>query len=469
MNLLFILADQHRHDAIAAAGCSWIRTPNLDHLCTGGVRFTHCHSPAPMCVPARAALLSGRHPHETGVYGNSDCLDDSRFPTFSARLAEGHIAVEAIGRTHHMTHGCRFTRVLPGKSWPAEYGGPYGGRTLGKSPVDLDEYWDVRIARAGLRRLSEAMQTGQPTVSFVNLQMPHPPFTLPEPYYSRAEELARQMDPPRPPKGYFESHPVHHRSFWERQLEHISDDHLCRMKAYYYVSCEVADYAVGMLLDGLEELGIGETTPVIYSSDHGDLAGDHGLFSKGATMFDGEARVPLICRWPGRVPAGATCDHLVSLLDIGPSLLDAYGLPAEESFVGQSLWASACSEAPERGYITSVSGSPGGRHFAHMIRDRDWKLVEHTGDVGELYDLATDPGETVNRFGDPVAAPAQQRLREALLRHLVNTSAPSMRFDDATRTEQISELERDMETLESGGHDQTFALGQADARDIVRE
>ena len=468
MNLLFILADQHRHDAIAAAGCDWIQTPNLDRLCAEGERFMHCHSPAPMCVPARAALLSGRHPHQTGVYGNQDHLDDARFPTFATRLAQAGVVVDAIGRTHHMTHGCRYTEVLSGKSWPVDYGGPYGGRTLGKCPVELDDFWDVRIARAALQRLSAAVETGQPTVAFVSLQMPLPPFVLPEPYCSRAEALAERLDPPRPPEGYFESHPAHHRGFWEKQLRHIPDDHLRRMQAYYYVACEVTDYAVGVLLEGLQDLGIAETTPVIYASDHGDLAGDHGLFSKGCTLFDGEVRVPLICRWPGRVAPGTRCHDLVSLLDIGPSVLDAYGLPAEEDYVGQSLWAADGAADREREYVTAVSGAPGGRHFAQMIRDHEWKLIVHAGGAGELYDEVNDPGETVNRYDDPSAAEAQQRLQAALMRHLVGTPAPSMRFGDEARAAQMARLQEGMEILESEGHDESFTMAEAGGS-IVRE
>lgn len=468
-HVLLIVADQHRYDALSCAGHELADTPRLDALAVEGVRFTHCHSPAPVCVPARAAMLSGRHPHETGVYSNGEreALDDARFPSFGHVMRDHGITPHAIGRTHMMHHGCKPTNVLPGRSWPDPYGGPYGGRCLGKAPVELEEYWDVRIARAGITRLREAKASDEPTCVWVNLQMPHPPFVLPEPYYSQAEALWPQLAPPRPPKGYFDDRPAFLRAFWEQQLAHLPDEHLQRMKAYYYAACGVTDYAVGMLLDALDELGMRDETLVMYTGDHGDVAGDHGLFSKGAFQ-EGSVRVPLICRWPGAIEPGQTCDHLVSLIDIGRSMLEALGVDDPRPGPGRSLWPALRGEAQPRSHVLASSGTPGGDHFGYMARNHQWKLARYADGFSELYDVANDPAETVNRADDPATRDVQHHMQGELLTNLLATLTPPCVPDEQARAAQRERLSAETELLESEGHEQRDALEACDPAEIVR-
>lgn len=467
MNILFILADQHRYDALSCAGHPLTETPRLDGLAAQGVRFTHCHTPAPVCVPARGALLSGRHPHETGVYAGKDALDDERFPSFGHLMREHGITPHAVGRTHMLHHGCQYTQVLPGRSWPEPYGGPYGGRTLGKSPVQLEDYWDVRIARAGIARLREAKETQTPSCIWVNLQMPHPPFVLPEPYYSRAEALWPQLEPPRPPEGYFDDRPAFLRSFWESQLAHLPDEHLQRMKAYYYVSCGITDHAVGMLLDALDELNMADDTLVIYSADHGDLAGDHGLFSKGAFQ-EGSVRVPLICRWPGQIESSRTCDHLVSLIDVGRSMLDAFDIEDPRPGPARSLWPALRNQAEPRAHVTAMCGSPGRDHLGYMVRSHEWKFAQYADGSTELYDLANDPAEQTNRAYDPTTSDTRAQMSGILLREFLGSLTPPHRPDEATRAQQHERLSVDMQTLESEGHERRESLEEADPACIAR-
>ena len=164
------------------------------------------------------------------------------------------------------------------------------------------------------------------------------------------------------------------------------------------------DDQVGRMLDALEESGQAQDTLVIFTSDHGETLGDHGLIRKGCRFYEGLVRVPLILRWPGRIESGSVTDELVELTDLAPTLLAAAGQPVPPWMQGRSLPdGGAGRKAVRSEYFDAIDGPDGS--YATMYRTRTHKLVVYHGHgLGEIYDLEADPGEFDNLWDEPAAA-----------------------------------------------------------------
>ena len=196
----------------------------------------------------------------------------------------------------------------------------------------------------------------------------------------------------------------------------------------------LVDDEVGRILDVLAEQGLNENTLVIFTSDHGELLGDHQMLLKGPMMFDCSVKVPLLVRWPGVVPAGTVAESLVEWIDLAPTLLDAAGVTGLSPAQGRSLLPVLTGDPVwvERDWVLSEYRNSGQPYdppvHTTMLRRGQHKLVVHHGPPstprerdGELYDLSADPDELVNRFHDPLAAELRRSLQETLPDVLVGT------------------------------------------------
>ena len=195
--------------------------------------------------------------------------------------------------------------------------------------------------------------------------------------------------------------------------------------AIYHGMMAFVDDCIGGILRSLDRLGLAEDTLVIFSTDHGHFYGQHGLIAKGPFHFEDMVRVPFLARLPGAIPAGSVSDAMLSLIDVAPTMLSALGLPQDRGMSGVDqlpVWTGAAAAARDHVLVEN-------RHQPHKLHldtyiDRRWKLTTHRGQTwGELYDLATDPGELRNLWDDPAA---QEAKREVLLRmvHAQMAKAP---------------------------------------------
>ena len=188
--------------------------------------------------------------------------------------------------------------------------------------------------------------------------------------------------------------------------------------AYYLGVISLLDAQVGRVLEALDRLDLAERTLVVYTADHGDLCGGHGMVDKHFVMYDDVQRVPLIARWPAGLEAGGTCeDMLIQEIDLASTFCDAAAAPVPSTFEGRSILRAARGEdtAPRADVFGEWSGGQFGLYSQRMVRDRRWKYVWNCTDVDELYDLETDPGEIRNLAGDPTHAEQLQRLRLRLV------------------------------------------------------
>ena len=424
-NLLYIHSDQHSPHVTGCYGNDIVDTPNLDRLAARGVVFDNTYCCSPICVPSRMSMLSGRHPYQNEVWTNEHALDSS-IPTIAHAMGAAGYKPELVGRMHALgpdqLHGyaARFVGdhsanypgnpgpdrgVLEGTAGPERMSLVRSGAGQSGYQVHDEEVTAVTIAR--LNQLGVQKRAGllyEPFSLSVGLMLPHPP------YVARAEDFERYagaIAPPRkpaPPAG--EGHPF--LRWWRKAtgIEELDDAEALRARAAYAGLVYRTDALIGQILDALRANRIDHNTLIIYTSDHGDMQGEHGLFWKHV-FYEESVRVPLIMCWPGRIPQGQRCQRVVSAVDVAATMLDALGAPPLPNAAGHSflpqidgrpdppLWEDvAFSE-----YCTDKFGPPGGA-FQRMVRREDWKYIYYHRQPPQLFNLKEDPDELVDRSDD---------------------------------------------------------------------
>lgn len=468
-NILFICTDQQRFDTLGCAGNPRIDTPTLDRLAAEGVRFDRCYTQSPVCAPARASLLTGQYPHRHGLWANGVALP-RRNQLLTRALADAgydcglvgkfHLAACFGGRTeprlddglrvfewaHDPTHGSpenAYHRWLATKH-PALFREAMANGTgrQGHVAVRFDQmpteahysHWVAEMANEFLR---DTRDPARPFFLWLNFFDPHHPFVAPREYLDRynpddlpppiggAAELATK--PPIYAEASRESYAGHARGFASYSAREIQET-----IAAYYAMISLIDDEVQRVLATLDAVGRREDTLVVFTSDHGEMLGDHALLLKGPMMYEGAVRVPLILRWPGRLPADTVRDELVEWFDLGPTLLEAAGLPPLPESQATSLLPLARGEADARRRDFALCEYRNSGHpydppvHTTMFRQGRFKLVVHHGApasdrarTGELYDLETDPQELVNLWDAPEHARTRLDLEGRLLDALV--------------------------------------------------
>ena len=448
-NVLWICTDQQRWDSIAALGNRHINTPNIDRLAAAGTACTNAFCQAPICTPSRASFLTGCYASTVHGCSNGNSHWAEAAPLVTGLLADAGYCCGLAGKLHLAgAHGRIEPRPRddgysvfhwshdPRDSWPAGHAyrdwvadrGAHLGHTyakLGYMPAELHQ--TTFCADQAIEFMAIAWT--QPWLMSVNIFDPHAAFDPPADYLARYHP-ADMPAPAYQPSDLAAQELLKGVDFQTAARDPDSFDARGKIAAYYAM-IELIDHNVGRMLDALERTGQADNTLVIFTSDHGEMLGDHGLLLKGCRFYEGLVHVPLIVRWPGQIAAGATTDSLVELTDLAPTLLEAAGLPVPEHMAGRSLLPLLRGATAEhRGEVRceyyaalrrlnrDLSGWSDSR--ATMIRDRRYKLaVYHGHPVGELFDLQEDPHEHRNLWREPGYA----ELRFDLLRRCFDATA----------------------------------------------
>jgi len=479
-NILLITSDQ-QHWQLLGAHTPQLRTPNLDRLAAQGTRFDRAYCPNPTCTPTRASLITGLYPSQHGAYtlgsklpeevptiGNYlqqagyDCAligkahfqplrGTLEFPSLESypilhdldfwrgfhgpfygfnhvELARNHADEAHVGQ-----HYAIWMEENGAANWREWFQPPAGLAPAQQHRWNIPEkyHYNTWITERSLARIER--NRDQPFFLWASYFDPHPPYLVPEPWASMYDPAAI----PLPRQGLDEVSrwtelmrrtQVAGSTFaeWEEPdgssihgLGHhrIDPDSLRKNIAVYYGMMSMLDHYVGKLLDGLDRLGLAENTLVVFTSDHGHYFGQHGLTAKGPFHFEDGIRVPMIARWPGRVPAGRVSTALQSLVDYTPTFLAAAGLAVPGSMAGKSQLASwGGDDAAARSRVAVEFRHQPSKLNLRTYVDARYKLTlwNHPLD-GELYDLETDPGESCNLWGDPAAASLKTQLLEQAL------------------------------------------------------
>jgi len=430
-NILFIMTDQFRHDAIGCVN-GWMKTPNLDRLCRQGVRFSNTFSNSLECVPARFSLATGLYPHQSGIWSNMAITLNPHIENWMQAVAAAGYSTSLFGKTHlHRTkHDLR--KGLPllqayGFQTASETTGPPGNtRTLSDmteawrekgawdafivdaeeraeashfeahpTPLPLDLYYDVYVPQAAKRYLG-GLPKDAPWFCCVSFGGPHPPYDTPEPYASLYDPA--KIPPPAPRMhDVDEEHGRLRKMFHKRRHSpDLSPSEIAVLRAYYAGAISLIDEQIGELLSAIEARGELDNTLIVFTSDHGEMDGDQGLFGK-ANGLDGAAKVPLIVVPPGRgSKAGTASAALVELMDAGATIADYAG--AEFPQISNAISLRAMLEGKKENHRDFVV-SEFDEHY--VLVTPEWKcefdeelkselLLDRINDPGELNDLSRD-------------------------------------------------------------------------------
>lgn len=425
-NILFVFSDQQMAQALSCAGNRWVNTPHMDRLADEGVRFAQCYCVAPVSGPSRAALMTGRLPHENGVVFNGES-PRPELPNFGQTFRAAGYATVYSGKWHLPNSYPQGDDAIPGFDQINRPKDPRNKHGLG----DVNDFGFAFDADFFLRYA--APQIGIPWLYTVSLHNPHDICQ----FAMRKPRRLRNMDRYPPLPGNFEIDPEEVdflRIGRESKSTHIEmapsrpwDG--TQWRAYiqaYYRLVEQVDRALGYILDALDESGQAENTLVVFASDHGEGCGAHRWPCKLA-LYEECARVPLILRYPGRIPAGRVDDtSLTSLLDLYPTFCDYAGF-APPPVRGKSLKPAIDDpRAAWRDFVPAqIAAYRGDEHQRHgrMLRTARYKYNAY--DIGarreELYDLADDPGETRNLARDGAHASVLTEHRARLRAWLAET------------------------------------------------
>ena len=429
-HIVFVLSDQHNPHIAGYAGDAIVRTPNLEQLAARGVVLDNCYCASPLCVPSRSALLTGLSPHHTNIYTNFQSIPSEQ-PTFAHALALAGYETVLAGRMHFVgpdqRHGYMRRTVgditLNTTGSGKDVYGPLLAGTSGQSITAMERsgpgssavlQYDAEVVNSACSILQEHGDTSEPLFLTVGLYGPHCPYVCPPELFDYYDQAL----PSLPPSDAFKAtaHPAVRRWFENRRITEVDPVIEHRARAAYYGLVELMDQYLGRIYDTVAEtLGL-ENTLFIYASDHGDMAGEHGLFWK-SNHYEGSVRVPAIWSMPSYLPEGTRLSELTSLLDLAPTLINLADAPDLPCYDGENLWPALSGQQPARldRTILSFCGDIKGDQPSAMVRKGPWKLVQHTGyESVQLFNLDDDPAET-NDLGDD---PALERIRTLLLAEL---------------------------------------------------
>ncbi len=463
-NVLVIMTDQHRANLMSCTGETLVPTPNIDRIAAAGVRFENAYCPYPVCAASRASLLTGLYAHNTGVIDNSDRLD-WRFRTVAHHFAASGYLTALIGKMHfNHAHSHGFAYYMSINDW-LMYLGPkvkHYADEIANHPLspnffktvydtgagfpDMDGLWDGpspwvgNVTRRSFEHMASALEADdhldmfvaresvkfmrayrdQPFLLVCSFMKPHTPF-----YPPRAWAEKYPVDQVNlPAVGDVGQYPPHIQARI-RSMERMDEGLRRAGWAGYLGNLAFVDTCVGHVYSELEALGLREDTIVVYTSDHGEMGGEHGLFQKFC-LFEPAARIPLIISHPGHVPAGRVTQALTEYLGLYPTLANLAGTPAPDgTSIVDFSGAVQTLDGKDFSPIVRDPAQPGPAAVfsefglkaetpSYMIRTRRYKMIYHQGSTHELYDLGTDPGETRNLAADPAMGGVLKDLQEQL-------------------------------------------------------
>lgn len=428
-NFIVFMSDEHTPSVMGAYGNEFVQTPNLDRLAARGVRFSTAYTPSPICISARASFATGKPVFEHACWSSAEPYY-GQHRSWMHRLRERGHEVVSIGKLHFRSgqddNGFS-EEILPmyltndGKGWPqglqrkplADFPGTVElAAGVGPGETSYTEY-DRRITAAAIDWLGRRDPAdANPWVLFVSLVCPHFPLSAPEEFYHlyRDVELPAPFD--RDPATRLR-HPVidEMRRFWNYADYFDAESEVEGLRNYYGL-CSFLDDNVGRILAVLDACGQADNTQVLYTSDHGDLIGNHGIWCK-SFMYEDSVGIPMTLSGPGIEPSVNPTP--VSLVDIGATVEHAVSGEAEtppERWRGQALQRLATTPDAERPVLSEYhdGGSPCG---FYMLRQGPWKYLYYSeGHPALLFNLEDDPRELDNQVER--RTDVAQRMREQL-------------------------------------------------------
>lgn len=452
-NILVIMSDEHNANVLGCYGDLIARTPNLDKLAARGVVFERNYCNSPLCVPSRLSFTAGRYVSQVSAWNNS-CKLPENLPTALPRVMNnaGYDSV-LCGKMHYDAQ-CRYGfRDVGGDMNTSHMNGRGGRKALDdiKPHVPLSARYnefhtgddssimhhDLRVTKGAVEFFNGRKQSrDKPFFMLCGYLAPHFPLIVPEKYWKHFEG---KVPMPNVPEGLIESLPLNYHALRAGfGYTDVTPETVKKGRELYYGLTEWLDEQVGQVLAALQASGEADNTVIIYTADHGENMGEHGLWWKNA-LYDAAARVPLIVSYPARWKGGQRRTQACSLVDVVATIAELGGQPKPQEWDGDSLCAWLDDEkAPWKDQAIS-------EYYAHnilsgyaMIRTGDWKYIYHSAidaqhpGQSELFNLKNDPGELKNLAVNPEYAALAEQLHARLIKEI---------GEDPDKTEQRCRLE----------------------------
>jgi len=443
-NILLIMSDEHDPNVTGCYADPVVQTPRLDRLAAEGVTFDACYTTSPLCVPARLSFTAGKYVSNCGAWSNSCRLPSADYPSLPRQLEAAGCEAYLCGKMHYDRHRrYGFRDLIPDDGCNS---GIMSGKLQRRAADDLAEdadhrIWgwqkridqffvgdeheshvmvkDVQRTDTAIRFLQERKPGDKPFFLSLGLLSPHFPLIVPQRFY---DAVKGKVPMPSLPEDWWQRLPLNYKHLIRGfGVDHENTEILRKGRELYWAFVGWMDEQIGRVLDALATSAAADNTIVIYTSDHGENKGDHGMWWKN-NMYDHAARIPLIVHCPKRWRGGQRRAGACSLLDVTKTILALQAAEAPQDWSGDSL-VEYLDNPDSEWKDTAVS-----EYYAHniasgfaMIRQGQWKYVYHTRSDAdhsperELYDLENDPEEWNNRAADP----AQQNRVAAMHAALV--------------------------------------------------
>jgi choline-sulfatase len=396
----------------------------MEQLRGESVYFTKAYTAAMACCPSRHVFLTGQHTWKLGDIDNRKFSTGGETTWMSILRDRGYACI-SVGKTHLLHAGSLHVQVDPQRSWGDQGGWDHFHPAA--SPEDEKHYFDVATTRRACQAM-QSLQGAQPFAMFIGLHAPHEPYVMPQRYldYMRPEDAplpkARRADEYRTKSRAYRDRVDH----FKKMFGPMTDEDIRRGIAGHHCLLKLADDCLGQLLQTIRSLGLMDNTLIIYCSDHGDLLGEHSLFNKAATHYEGEIHIPLLMRFPDGRGAGRQVSGFASSVDVMPTILAALGIDADIVRPGRSLLPLIDHDEPVRDTVVCATVR------LMMVRNATHKIWYNCRLAdGEMYDLAADPLELNNLYNDPLHRDLRADMMELLLRTRMgedaNASAPTRR------------------------------------------
>ena len=445
-NVLFLMSDQHNAGSMSVAGHPNVKTPNLDGIAAAGVRFTRAYCNNPICAPSRISFVTGQYPHTHQLLGNNIFeLDEENHDTLGATFRRYGYQTALIGKGHMVRKWDQegYEHVRYCDLCDADRKDP---RSHHYFKYLLDNGLADRYEDGTLPRDHEAVRskcaiadlpyehsiehwTGEETLGFLRERdrdrpfLVHMSFERPHPHWTPAAAHAGMYDPDEIELGpdaadWWENRWAGRPDFivraMDNRMKRFSKVGLKKALAYHFALVSVIDMEIGRVLQLLRDQGELDNTIVVYTADHGDFAGDHGVCDKNLGIYESIHRIPFLLSYPG-APRGVTRDAIIESVDLFPTLCELANVPAPACIDGRSIVAEAEGEGDGKACALCEWDFPPPQRRVNAIRTPRYRLVYYSHEQGgELYDHDSDPFEMHNLWSDPERRGVRLALTEQL-------------------------------------------------------
>ncbi len=438
-NIICIMSDEHDPAVTGCYGDPLVRTPNLNRLAAEGITFDAAYCNSPLSSPSRLSFTAGKYVSRIGAWSNNHWLPSDDYPSLPRILRDAGYAPYLCGKQHYdATRRYGFIDLLPELNY-AQKGGRFQRRDASDENHN-DESWisrseqfhpgdhsnildhDRKVTKRAIQFLEDEHRKDEPFFLFAGYLAPHFPLIAPEKLY---EHYKGRVPMPEIPDGLIENLPLNYQHHRRGFGTHLADAETTqRGRDLYWALTEWFDGEVGKVLDALTDSDAADNTVVIYTSDHGENKGDHGLWWKNC-MYEHGARVPLIVSWPKRWKGGQRRTQVCSLVDLVQTIAEISGADVPDDWDGDSL--CGLLENPKAEWKDSALSEYYGHNIASgitMLREGKFKYVYHArmdeahGPQRELYDLEADPKEFINLANDPKHQDRIQQMHAAMVEQL---------------------------------------------------